>query len=84
MKLDIHSFIHCLGCYALTLTFYSFSIPYCFFWAFVLGVIWELFDQINYWFELDIPFLDLRGADNMDIIMDGLGVVLAAGVLFFV
>ena len=77
MRLDIHSIIHFVGSYALTLTFFIWPIPYYWLWAIGLGVLWEAFDELNYQYELDIPFLDLRGADWVDITVDFLGVVLA-------
>ncbi len=81
MKLDIHSIIHFVGSYALAMTFFVWGVPMYWLWAFGLGVLWEVYDEMNYRYDLNISFLDPSGADLGDIIVDGLGVALAVGVL---
>ena len=85
LRLDIHSIIHFVGSYALAMTFFVWGVPMYWLWAFGLGVFWEGLDQWNHDFMADvgrgISWLDSRGADPIDITVDGLGVVLAVGVL---
>ncbi len=81
MRLDIHSIIHFVGSYALAMTFFVWGVPQYWGWAMVLGFLWEIFDHLNYWYELNIPFLDPRGADWVDVIVDYLGIALAVVVL---
>ena len=85
MKLDVHSIIHFVGSYALTLTFFIWPIPYYWLWALGLGILWEVFDEINSWIFVYWPdfsvswlgWLDRRGFDFVDVGVDFLGVVLA-------
>ena len=85
MRLDVHSIIHFVGSYALAMTFFVWGVPMYWLWAFGLGVAWELLDEFNKWDIRDlgesISWLDSRGWDSTDIIVDGLGVALAVGVL---
>ena len=85
MRLDIHSIIHFVGSYALAMTFFVWGVPMYWLWAFGLGVAWELLDEFNKWCIRDlnesIPWFDSRGWDSTDILVDGLGVALAVGVL---
>ena len=83
MRLDIHSIIHFVGSYALALTFFVWGVPMYYLWAFGLGVLWEVLDEIYFWVwpDIRISWLDKWGADPIDIIVDGLGVALAVGVL---
>lgn len=81
LDLDIHSIIHFIGSYALALTFYILGFQHYFIIAFGLGILWEVFDHLKFYYELDIPFLDPRGGSIIDIVVDLLGVLLAIGVL---
>ena len=83
MRLDIHSIIHFVGSYALAMTFFVWGVPLYWLWAFGLGVLWEVFDGLYSWAwsHLIISWLDRRGADWVDILVDGLGVALAVVVL---
>jgi hypothetical protein len=76
MRLDIHSIIHFVGSYALALTFFVWGVPLYWLWVFGLGVAWELLDTF-----VDAPWLDSRGGDLIDLLVDGLGVALAVGVV---
>ena len=77
MKLDVHSIIHFVGSYALALTFYLLGFYHYLLLAFGLGILWEVFDYLNKKWELDIAFLDPRGGDVIDIVVDFGGVLLA-------
>jgi len=85
VKLDIHSIIHFVGSYALAMTFFVWGVPLYWAWAFGLGFAWELLDELNksdiLTFGGGVSWLDSRGWDSTDILVDGLGVVLAVGVL---
>lgn len=80
-KLDTHSLVHLLGCYGLTLTLYIIGITWAHWLVFGLGILWECLDAFNYKLYndtgTDIPFLDRRGADIVDIIVDFTGVIMA-------
>ena len=81
MRLDIHSIIHFIGSYALAMTFFVWGVPMYWLIAFGLGVLWEFFDYVNSQMALPVSWLDRRGADWVDITVDGLGVALAVVVL---
>lgn len=83
-KLDIHSIIHFVGSYAIAMTLSVFGLPL---WAvaimaIMLGVSWEILDELNLIFNRNISWLDSRGGDLTDIGVDVLGVLLAAGIIY--
>ena len=81
MRLDIHSIIHFVGSYALTMTFFVWGVPLYWLWAVGLGILWEWLDALNYLLDWEISWLDGRGGDWVDLLVDGLGVALAVGVV---
>ena len=79
-KFDIHSIIHFLGCYSMVPTFmeaFKISALWASIIAFILALGWEALDEFNKRKSLEIPFLDSRGGDYLDIIVDFVGVLLA-------
>ena len=78
-KLDAHSATHFVGCYALVATFVQFGLTG--FWAaaiaLALGVGWEMLDELNWRHDWQLPILDRRGGDWLDIAIDFLGILLA-------
>ena len=79
-KLDIHSVIHFVGSYALVPTImalFGLNLVLSATIALVLGILWELFDEINFQKDLKISFLDPRGADLVDIFVDLSAILLA-------
>ena len=84
-KFDVHSVIHFLGCYAMVPTFmdtFNFDLTAASGWAFALGILWEVLDALNYEWAWDCSFLDPRGADITDLIVDFCGVLLAFWVFY--
>ena len=84
VRLDFHSPVHFLGCYAIAITIFIFtgwSAWCCGGIAFVLGVLWELLDQMNSLYSWHLRFLDSRGVDLIDVFVDLVGSLLAVGVL---
>ncbi len=81
-KLDVHSMVHFVGCYALVPTLmalFGWEVVAAAVAAFTLGIVWETFDQLYFWFgngKIDY-ILDPRGADMIDIGVDAAGVLLA-------
>jgi len=77
--MNAHNLNHLIGCYALAMTFGALK------WnrlqvilgVMFLGTVWEFIDQLNRWFEWGFSFLDSRGFDWSDILMDFIGVALA-------
>ena len=83
IEFDIHSIVHFIGCFSLAMSFYVLGVNHYAFLAFGLGVLWEVFDEVNYQFQLYVSFLDYRGADVGDIIVDFGGTVLAVIIIHF-
>lgn len=79
-KVDIHSVIHFVGCYALVPTLMSMlglSLISACLAVLLLGIWWECLDEGNSHNNWNIPFFDPRGGDYLDIIVDFGGVLLA-------
>ena len=79
-KFDIHSIIHFVGCYALVPTLmalFSLPISIAVAAAIALAVCWEVLDEFNNEYMWKNRFLDPRGADVFDIIIDLAGILLA-------
>ena len=78
-KFDIHSIVHFLGCYGLVFTFISFGYSPidASILTVVLAVIWELLDKLNCLQNWNLNFLDSRGGDFLDILVDFAGILLA-------
>ena len=79
-KFDIHSIIHFLGCFALVPTFMvtlDMAVIPAAAITLILGMIWELLDELNRAFKWNVPFLDPRGTDILDAIVDFSGIFLA-------
>ena len=82
--LDIHSAIHFVGCGYLTFVFYIFGVPnvVSMTLAFAFGLIWEYLDECNKRYRWTYEFLDHRGADIGDMIVDFLGVLIAGFLIY--
>lgn len=80
MSVDIHSIIHFVGCYALVptlMTLFSLPISIAAILTIALAVCWEILDELNSIYMWKNRFLDPRGADIFDIIIDLAGILLA-------
>ena len=84
-KLDPHSLVHFVGCYALvpTIMLFGVGLGVAGVIAFCLGVLWEMADEVykaqredNDKLKLDWLF-DPRGADVVDMLVDAAGALLA-------
>lgn len=75
---DPHTIVHFVGCYALFMTAQLFcGCTTAFTIAVVAGAVWEVLDFLNREFDWDISFLDPRGGDFSDFVVDFLGAGLA-------
>jgi len=83
-KFDSHTITHFIGCYAFTFTFYYiFKCPIWFAAgiSLLLGVIWEILDDLNSKYQWHKSYLDPRGGDILDIVTDLIGIWLAVSLI---
>lgn len=76
---DIHSITHFIGCYALvpTLIIFGMSGGLAVTCTLLLAIGWEALDEFNSRKMWRNRFLDPRGADVLDLIVGGAGILLA-------
>jgi len=93
-KHSVTHFLGCFGIFWITLSIFNlFSAQHqlSFFcqtktilWSAIIsfgcGILWEIFDEINNEYCLNISFLDPRGGSVIDLIADGLGVLIGVGI----
>ncbi len=77
--MSAHDGLHLVGCFALMMAFARFRWPrgVVFFTTVFLFITWECLDQLNHVFDWGFSFLDSRGWDSGDIVMDILGIIIA-------